>query len=177
MTTEQALKKFYAALHLCALLVPVLSPVSGHTQVFQESYDWKEGEVPPPPAYDTGKLLTFKLGAASMLVYGVDPASISISKADSVVRYVMVATSESGARNVMYEGLRCATGEFKTYARQTGGTWQAVSNPEWRSVFDRMPSPHALVFARMAACDARAPAGNVAEIVSKMKNPNQYLDQ
>ena len=58
--------------------------------------EWKESEVPPPPAFDVGKLVTFEVSPNASLVYGVDPASISMSKSDGVVRYVMVATSASG---------------------------------------------------------------------------------
>ncbi|UUZ72838.1 CNP1-like family protein [Polaromonas sp. P1(28)-8] len=79
--------------------------------------DWKESDAPPPPAFDAGKLVTFDVSPNSSLVFGVDPATIRISNSDGLVRYVMVATSASGARNVMYEGIRCATGEYKTYAR------------------------------------------------------------
>lgn len=176
MKPEQARKTAFAALQLPLVVLALCAPLSGYTQIFQENYDWKEGEAPPPPAYDTARLLTFKVNANQTVVYGVDPASISISKTDSIVRYVMVATSASGVRNVIYEGLRCATGEFKVYARQTGGKWQPVTSPEWRSVFDQMPSPHPLVFAKAGACDNKAPAGSVGEIVTKLKTQGQYLD-
>lgn len=93
--------------------------------------EWKESEAPPPPAFDVGKLVTFDAPLSSSLIYGVDPASVSISNSDSLVRYVMVATSASGARNVMYEGIRCATGEVKTYARYcrrvAGTSWPIPS--------------------------------------------------
>ena len=86
--------------------------------------DWKESAALPPPAFDFGKLIPFTGAVSSPLVYGVDPASIRISKEDGVVRYVLVATGSSGARNVIYEGIRCATGEFKTYARYSSdGRW------------------------------------------------------
>ena len=105
--------------------------------------------------------------------YGVDPASISITQSDGVVRYVMVATSASGARNVMYEGIRCSTGEFKTYARYSAdGKWNLVSDPQWRSMFGNMPSKHSLRLAKAGACDNAAPATSVKEIVSRLKNPN-----
>jgi CNP1-like family len=143
-----------------------------------ENPDWKESEAPPPPAFDFGKLQTFDVASNPTMVYGVDPASISISKSDSVVRYVMVATSSGGVRNVMYEALHCSTGEVKTYARYLPeGRWQPIANPQWRSVFDKTPSMHALAFARQGACDARAPASSVREIVSKLKNTGRYLDQ
>jgi hypothetical protein len=135
--------------------------------------DWKESEVPAPPAFDVGKLVTFDVSAGSSLVYGVDPASIRITPSDGVVRYVMVATSASGARNVMYEGLRCSTAEFKTYARYSAdGRWSPVSNPEWRSLFASMPSKYALRFAQAGGCDNATAPSSVKVLVSRLKNPN-----
>jgi hypothetical protein len=63
------------------------------------------------------KLLTLDVRRSSPLVYGVDPAAVSISKADGIARHVAVATTSAGAKNVIYEGLRCSTGEVITYAR------------------------------------------------------------
>lgn len=135
--------------------------------------DWKESEVPAPPAFDVSKLVTFEVSAGSSLVYGVDPASISITQSDGVVRYVIVATSASGARNVMYEGLRCSTAEFKTYARYSAdGRWSPVNNPEWRSLFASMPSRHALRFAQAGGCDNATAPSSVKVLVARLKNPN-----
>lgn len=157
----------FAGVLLLGLSTPVWS------QFAVDEPEWKESDVPPPPAFDMGKLIGLDVSPNSSLVYGVDPASISITKSDGVVRYVMVATSASGARNVMYEGLRCSTGEFKTYARYSvDGKWNLVSNPEWRSMFGNMPSKHPLRLARAGACDNAAPATSVKEIVSRLKNPN-----
>ena len=131
--------------------------------------DWKEGVVPPPPAFDLGKLLTFEVLSGSSLVYGVDPATLRIDD-DDVLRYVMVASSASGARNVFYEGLRCVTGEFKTYARSSPeGVWRNVEKPEWRPVFGNMPSRHAFQFAKAGACDGAARATTVNDIIRKLK--------
>ena len=138
-----------------------------------EDPDWKESIVPPPPAFDVGKLITFSGAISSSLVYGVDPASVTISQVDGVVRYVLVATGASGARNVMYEGMRCATGEFKTYARYSSdGRWSMVANAEWRSMFENMPSKHALYFARAGACDSGAAPLTVSVLVNQLKNSN-----
>jgi len=135
--------------------------------------DWQEVDVPPPPAFDVKKLIGFDVSPNASLVYGVDPASIRISNSDSVVRYVMVATSASGATNVMYEGIRCATGEFKTYARYSSdGRWRMVANAEWRSLLGGTPSRHALQFAKAGACDNAAPASSVQAIVSRLKGQN-----
>ena len=138
-------------------------------QVNPDAMDWKEGEVPPAPAFDAGKLLVFDVSTGSSLVYGVDPATLRIGD-DGIVRYVMVATSRSGARNVLYEGIRCSSGEFKTYARHSAeGGWRAVDKPEWRSMFGNMPSRHAVQLARTAACSNSAPASSVGEIVQRLK--------
>ena len=144
-----------------------------HAQIFANDADWKESEAPQPPTFDAKKLVMFDVPTSLNLVYGIDPATVSISNSDSLVRYVVVATSASGARNVMYEALRCATGEFKTYARYSlDGKWSPVSNPQWLSVFGNMPSKHPLRLARAGACDAGAPVGSVAELVRKLKNPS-----
>jgi hypothetical protein len=140
--------------------------------------DWKESEVPVPPAFDVSKLVTFEVSAGSSLVYGVDPASIRITPSDGVVRYVMVASSASGARNVMYEGLRCSTAEFKTYARYSAdGRWSPVSNPEWRSLFASMPSKHALRFAQAGGCDNATAPSSVKVLVGRLKNPNFKISE
>lgn len=148
---------------------------TAQAQFLTDNPDWKESEVPPPPAFDVNKLVTFDVSKASSLVYGVDPAAITVSLSDSVVRYVVVATSPSGVRNVMYEGIRCATGEFKTYARYlSDGRWSPVVNPQWRSMFELMPSKHALHLAKAGACDAAAPVTSVRELVSRLKNTRPY---
>lgn len=142
-------------------------------QLAPEDPDWKESEVPPPPAFDMSKLVTFDGAVNSTLVYGVDPASIRISGSDSLIRYVMVATSASGAKNVMYEAIRCSTGEFKTYARYASdGRWSPVSDASWRSMFAAMPSRHALYFARAGACDNAATPSSVNALLYRLKNPN-----
>ncbi|MBI2727320.1 MAG: CNP1-like family protein [Polaromonas sp.] len=177
MRFKSVFKASAAALPAMLLAVTLLAPASGHAQFFQDNPDWKETEVPPPPAYDVRKLVTFEVAGNSSLIYGVDPATITISNADGVVRYVMVATSPSGVKNVVYEGIHCVTGEVKVYAREVVGKWQPTSNPQWQSVFDPLPSRHALAFAKAGACDARATAGSVGEIITKVKNRHLYRDQ
>ena len=131
--------------------------------------DWKEGVTPPPPAFNVDKLLTFEMPTGTSFVYGVDPATLTISS-DDIVRYVMVATSPSGVRNIFYEGIRCASAEYKTYARYTPeGVWVNVTDPQWRTMLGNMPSRHALQFARTAACDNVAPTQTVDEIVRHLK--------
>ena len=167
--------KFFSSALRGGVCLALFAVTSAYAQILKDDAQWAESDVPNPPAFDVGKLVTFDVPTSPGLVYGVDPAAIQISREDGVVRYVVVATSPSGARNVMYEGLRCATGEFKTYARYSpDGQWKAAPNAEWRTVFGNMPSKHALRFARAGACDGAAAATTVDILVSRLKHPN-YL--
>ena len=84
----------FACARVCnLLLMGLLAGNLANAQIFTDVADWKESDVPPPPAYDMIKLLTFEVTRSSPLVYGVDPASVSISNSDGIVRYVVVATT------------------------------------------------------------------------------------
>ncbi len=132
--------------------------------------DWTETEVPPPPSFDERKLVLVDAPVGSSLTYSVAPETIVISKADGVIRYVMVAANPGGAKNVMYEGIRCTKAEYKTYARASSdGKWSKMANAEWRSLYGNSLSPHTLRFARAGACDNAAPASSVQELLSRLK--------
>ena len=132
--------------------------------------DPRDEPVPPPPLFSKDKLLALDMPRFMSLKFGIDPASISISPARTV-RYVMVATSATGASNVMYEGLRCESGEFITYARQLpNGEWTVLQAPLWRPLTDINTARHALAFARQGACEGRnATASSVADMVRALK--------
>ena len=136
--------------------------------------DWKETEAPAPPSFNKDQLIPVEMPKYVSLRFGVDPATLSITP-DGIVRYVMVASNGSGSLSAMYEGIRCATGEVKTYARYTSsGQWSAVAQPQWRGLNDQLPSRHALALARQGACDGRAAsASSVAAIVHALKGPDQ----
>lgn len=140
-------------------------------QLIEVDPDWKEVAIPPPPSFSKDRLIPIEMPPYVSLRFGVDPASLSVTD-DGVVRYVMVATSSSGSINAMYEGIRCATGEVKTYARyNSAGQWAAVQEPQWRSLTDNLPSRHALALARQGACEGRSSARSVPAIVNALKHP------
>jgi len=67
--------------------------------------------------------------------YAVDAASLSIGENDGVRRYTVVITSTSGVRNLRYEGIRCESGEYKTYAYALGnGGFRAHSTSRWQNI-------------------------------------------
>ena len=87
----------------------------------------------------------------------------------------MVARSQSGVLNALYEVINCSNGELKTYARivgkeveAAGKAWVAVQDPQWKSMYD-VPSKHALALAKQGVCTGNTAAQNVNEIVTSLK--------
>ena len=165
-------------LGLAALAMAVSQNAIG--QVFVEDPDWREVDIPAPPTFNKDRLIPVAMPPYVTLRFGVDPATLTITD-DGVIRYVMVAQGAgvSGTLSAMYEGIRCAAGEFKTYARfSASGQWTSVSNPPWRPLADNNTSKHALALARQGACDGRAAvARSVQEIVNALKNPARSPSQ
>lgn len=143
-----------------------------HAQMVSTDPDWKEAEVPAPPALnvtDLKRLVPFEVSAHSELRWAVDPAAITITD-DGLVRYVVVARSTSGLINALYEAINCNKAEFKTYARYNAhGGWVTVEAPQWRSLYDKLPSRHALMLAKQGACVGHATAQSATEMVQTLK--------
>lgn len=157
----------------CAVAVAASSAFAQLT----DDPDWKESPVPPPPAFNVSKLVPVDVGAASALAFGIDPATVTLTK-EGVVRYVVVASSRTGATNAMYEGVRCASGEYKTYARHNAsGGWNLVSNPAWQSLYAPAPSRHTLMVARGGICRGNAPNDNVEQMMRDLRtSPDQKYE-
>jgi hypothetical protein len=88
--------------------------------------------LPPYPAPQ--RLVEFFVAATSEFRFFVDPASVSV--ADGVVRYTLVAHSPAGANNVSYEGMRCNSAEVRLYALGRDGAWVPTAGA-WRAVEGR----------------------------------------
>jgi hypothetical protein len=132
--------------------------------------DWKEIDAPPPPPLRTQGLIPVDVPKTA-LRFGVDPASIKVGS-DLVVRYVVVATSSSGAVNAIYEGIRCGTGEVKVYARHNPDSgWVAARGGEWQSIFSTPNSRYSLAIAKSGACLEHAPNGSPAQIAQDLRAP------
>jgi hypothetical protein len=135
-----------------------------------EAPEWKETEVPPPPAFDLKRLLPIEMPPYMNLKFAVDPQTLAVT-GDGVVRYVVVATSSSGTVNAFYEGVRCSTEEAKTYARYSGGAWHTVEAPEWKRFAD-MNSRYVKELAKQGLCRGHAPRVSVQDLVRELKQPD-----
>ena len=136
----------------------------------EQDREWTETEAPPPPAFVEARSLPIEMPPYMNLKFAVDPATITIT-GDGLVRYVAVGTSKSGnAVNAFYEGVRCATEEMKGYARSSGGGWETVADPQWRS-FRAMNSSYTKAIAQQALCQGGAPRSSVSEMIGRLKKP------
>ena len=163
------------ASRLLAVALPALVLAqAASAQVFTNP-DWKESPVPPAPEFDAKRMLEIDMPRMLDLKYGVDPKTLVVTD-DGVVRFVLIAkgTGPGAAVNAFYDGVRCATGETKTYARYSGDAWHAVENPEWKSL-DQPKTRYNLALARQALCRSGAPRGTTGEMVQALKKPI-YVD-
>jgi CNP1-like family len=146
-------------------------PFLSHAQTsYTDEKVWTEAVAAPPGSFSTEVLIPFEVMKASALSYGIDPNTLSVGE-DGVVRYVMVARSSSGALNVLYQGIRCATAEAKTYGRLSDkGTWNASPDAEWQALSFRGPTRPAMILARLGVCEGRTITGNVQKITATLKS-------
>lgn len=138
---------------------------------FDETYakKWKESKVAIPSYPDDRNLLPVPMNVNDTLKIYIDSKSLTRAK-DLVERFTLVVESPSGARSVFYDGLRCETRQYKTYAIGTANhTFEAVKEPRWRTI------PRAAINAfrdnlyRNYICDGHASARKPEAIVRLLK--------
>src|SRR4030066_226738 len=94
----------------------------GHFDIeFENEKPWLELSAQLPPTPKPENLVGFDVSPATQNKYFVDTASIRVGE-DKVVRYSVVIEAAGGAKNVSFEGMRCATGERRPLSlRPTAG--------------------------------------------------------
>ena len=137
------MRKLIAAL---LLVFPAVVHAGPDRPDFDEEAPWVELQATLPPYPKEENLLPFYVSAATDNRFFVDGTSINVG-ADGVVRYVLVVRSATGASNVSFEGIRCATREKKVYAfGRADGTWVKARVSTWEPISyqDRNRQHHVL---------------------------------
>lgn len=95
---------------------------------------WTEALTRLPPLPADADLIEFRLdGAQDSFRYFIDGKHLSVGP-DEVVRYTLVARSDTGARNLSFEGIRCTPqGQYRVFAYGTGSGFTPV-NEDWREI-------------------------------------------
>jgi hypothetical protein len=135
-----------------------------------ETKPWEEIAVQLPPAPKQEDLATFDVGPLATYTFAVDTKSVSVGS-DGVVRYTLVATSTGGARNVSYEGIRCASYERKLYAfGRPDGTWSRSRRDQWERIASYGANPQHAVLFKDFFCDGNTIAKSQEGIVRQLKS-------
>ena len=127
---------------------------------FDEKYveKWKESAIVLPPYPDDRDLIPVAMNSTDTLKIYIDGKSISRAQ-DLVARFALIAESPSGARSVFYDGYRCETRQYKTYAIGTlQHTWSPVVNAQWQTVPRSEINAFRDVIYRRYVCDGQKSA-------------------
>jgi hypothetical protein len=133
--------------------------------------DWTENKVETlPPLPRDENLIPFDVSQNTPLHFAVDAKSITVGT-DGVVRYTVVITSQSGAHNVNYEGIRCDNYEWRLYGglnadhdgwdRTVANDWARIENGELNAY-------HAALY-QDYFCSSKMPTGTAKTIVENLR--------
>ena len=104
--------------------------------------------------------------------YAIDSTSLSIGEHDGVRRFLVVITSESGVRNLRYEGIRCETAEYKTYAYAVGESQlRAYSTAKWQRIIREGSGRYRYTLFDNYFCSHYDTNTTVAEILQALRYP------
>jgi hypothetical protein len=169
-TAQQARRVLRACgLSLCFILVATAQETSD-----KPTKTWVDSPIQFPAAPVTENLLGFYSNESQS--FFIDSKSLSIV-ADGSLRYTIVSTSQSGAKNVSYEGIRCDSYEKRLFAfGRTDGTWSPSRRNEWDEISNKGVNKQHSSLAWDFVCEAGSIAGNVEKIIQRLKT-NQSLKQ
>jgi len=164
-----------AIISTCALLL-------WHAPLFADEAASSSGFIPPPPWQEQAAALPAYPADADLLpfpvdqpalsqTFNIDSKSLSVG-ADGVVRYSVVIVSGSGARNVLFEGLRCSTREYRTYAYgDASHDFRPAQIDKWQLVKQYGWGGFRAVLLRDYLCDRHLSPYHLNEIKHRLSHP------
>jgi len=140
-----------------------------------EGPKWQEGNVVLPPYPQAGNLLKVDIDTAGQpFNFYLDSKSIETTPT-GVVRYTMVIESNSGAKNVLYEGMRCRTGEYRTYAYGTSNnSFSEARVSKWADILDTGAMVHRDGLFKHYMCSDIQLAFPVSTILQRVRYPEDF---
>ncbi|WP_224010249.1 MULTISPECIES: CNP1-like family protein [Paraburkholderia] len=156
----------------CGSSGPTNKDDSAFTYLLDRKGDWQEDKLAGLPALPQAgtQLLTFDVSNNTPLKFAIDPASLTVGN-DGVVRYTIVITSQSGARNINYEGIRCDTYEWRLYASLNAdhnGWDQTVAN-DWSRIENGTLNAYRSALYQDYFCANKMPIAKASTIVENIR--------
>jgi hypothetical protein len=162
--------------------------LKGFDSDFDSSKPWDELQAQLPAYPKAENLLPFDAGPASDNFHYIDAPSIAVG-GDDVVRYTLVIKSPTGAMNVTYEGMRCATDGKRESARldllilkfqvtekrlyaigRDDETWVRARVSKWEELEDVSQHYAQRTLARYFFCPANSIVRNEKEAIQALKS-------
>lgn len=133
------------------------------------SKPWTEIAVELPPLPQAANLLPFEVSNLTTQKFALDEKSLSVGS-DGVIRYTLVATSSSGAKNISHEGIRCAANERKIYALgHADGTWSRARRDQWEPIINNAVNRQQAALAQDYLCLGAGVAGKASDILRRLR--------
>lgn len=130
---------------------------------------WTEDRVSLPPFPRARDLLPLRIDSADPdYRYFIDVNSVTLTS-DEVVRYTVIIQAPSGSSNIIYEGIRCATDEVKTFAYGTrDGRFRLMQDPRWIYVHTPGAFAYRTTMVETYVCDANGWALNSDSVLERL---------
>ncbi|MBL8406602.1 MAG: CNP1-like family protein [Candidatus Accumulibacter sp.] len=126
-------------------VVAAVLPSAGWSASAPRDFEEKReipGELQLPAFPQPDKLIPFAVSAMTDNQFMIDSESLSISS-DGIFRYTLVIVSPSGAQNVSFEAINCATAERRIYALgRSDRTWSKARGDQWVKIVDNSLNRH-----------------------------------
>jgi hypothetical protein len=130
---------------------------------------WQELPTAIPEFPNDQSLIEFFVGPTERNRFYVDGSTLVVGD-DGIVRYVVVIKTPSGANNVMFEAMRCATHEFKLVATgRSNGSWGTVGIPRWHPIENKTVNQYRVILNQNYFCPLDAPVFNAADIRASLR--------
>ncbi len=152
------MNRFYCYFRRCVLFGVVSTAVCADDdhpvfEDFKPPPEWQEQKVVLPDYPRDEDLQSVPLQLSDFpFQLALDRNSLVVGD-DRVTRYTAVLETKDGVRNLFYEGIRCATGEYRSYAIGAGETLQPVLGSDWRPLRQLGVERYRYVLARYYLCD------------------------
>jgi hypothetical protein len=171
-------RQILLGLSLLAMAQVPLAQQLEYNKNFKDDDDkpWEEMQAQLPPAPKEENLLPFYVGPTATQKFFIDAKSLAIGT-DGVVRYTLVAVSQGGAKNISFEGIRCASFEKKIYALgRDDGSWSPSRRNQWEPVVRSKVNRQHAALTMDYFCSNLTIMGNEKDMLQRIKSGRTLTD-
>ena len=131
---------------------------------------WKEETTNLPSSTGDQHFSVVEVTGMGDSIFKVDLSSVRLGD-DGVVRLTLAVLSSQGQANIFFEGFRCETSEYKSYAMRTGfnSPWVTFRSSKWRPVRLHRRNNYRADLVRYYICPALNNSGREDDIVSILR--------